>query len=374
MSLFRTRTLAEASAQGQDNFLLLRLMAASMVIYGHGNAVSANARFPDLFVWLGWGSYSGAIAVSAFFVISGFMITGSYVRRRHLPSFLWARLLRIYPAYVFCLLVSAYLVGAIVTSLPLADYLRDQQVWRYVSKNLELGKYLAYHLPGVFTGNQVGGAVNGSIWTLPAEVRMYLWVALVGVTGILGGKYLATVFIAALVAWGVMRPASIPLVPLADFVPLAGYFALGAFCFLNRAWVYVGWPVALVTGILAWLAHGSVVYPFAMALALASFVFAFAYNTRCDRFNRLGDYSYGLYLWGFPIQQVVAQHVPGASGLANAAFAWPLAMVMAIFSWHMVEKPALGLKALPGKGYQWLASVRGHARRKTALKSREGEA
>ncbi len=366
MELLRVRTLAEASAQEQDNFLLLRLIAASLVIYGHGNAISTNPGLPDLFLWLGWGSYSGAIAVSAFFVISGFMITGSYARRRHFGGFLWARFLRIYPAYAFCLLVSAYVVGAMFTSLPLADYLRDHQVTRYVSKNLELGKYLAYHLPGVFTGNQVGGAVNGSIWTLPAEVRMYLWVAVIGVTGVLGRKYLATLLIVALVAWGTVRPASIPLVPLADFVPLAGCFALGAFCFVNRGWLYIGWPVAVGTGVLAWLAHGSVVYPFAMALALASFLFAFAYNTRWHGFNRFGDYSYGLYLWGFPIQQIVALQAPGTSGLVNAAIAWPLAMAMAVFSWHVVEKPALRLKALPGKIHRWLTSARSRAGRKSA--------
>ncbi|QNJ99860.1 acyltransferase family protein [Dyella telluris] len=358
--------MAEASGQEQDNFLLLRLMAASLVIYGHGNAISANAAFPDVFVWLGWGSYSGAIAVSAFFVISGFMITGSYLRRRHLPSFLWARFLRIYPAYAFCLVVTAYLVGAMVTTWPLADYLRDHQVTRYVSKNLELGKYLAYHLPGVFNEGQVGGAVNGSIWTLPAEARMYLWVAIAGVTGILGRKYLASVLIAALIAWGVMRPASIPLVPLAEFVSLAGYFALGAFCFVNREWVYVGWPVAMAAGVLAWLAHGSAVHPFAMAVALTSFVFAFAYDTRWYGFNRCGDYSYGLYLWGFPIQQVVAHQWPGTSGLANAAIAWPLAMATGIVSWHVVEKPALGLKALPGNAYKRLASVKARASCKVA--------
>lgn len=361
MSLFRVRTLAEASAQGHDNFLLLRLMAASLVIYGHGNALSAHATLPDLFLWLGWGSYSGEIAVSAFFVTSGFMITGSYVRRRHVPSFLWARFLRIYPAYAFCLLVSAYLLGAVFTTLPLVDYFHDHQVMRYVTKNLELGKYLAFHLPGVFTGNQVGGAVNGSIWTLPAEVRMYVWVAMAGVTGVLGRRYLATVLIVVLVAWGILRPASIPLVPLAEFVPLAGYFALGAFCFVHRDGVVVGWPVAMATGALAWLAHGSAVYPFAMALALASVVFAFAYDTRWYGYNRVGDYSYGIYLWGFPIQQIVAQQLPGASGLINALIAWPLALAVAIFSWHVVEKPALRLKSLPGRCYTWLTSVRGKA-------------
>jgi peptidoglycan/LPS O-acetylase OafA/YrhL len=373
MSLLRVRTLAEASAQAQDNFLLLRLLAASLVIYGHGPAVSRGASLVDFFAWLGVGSYSGELAVYAFFVISGFMIAGSYVRRQHLPSFLWARLLRIYPAYLLCLLMTAYVLGPVFTALPIGDYLRDHQVMRYVTANLELSKSIRYHLPGVFDGNLVGGAVNGSIWTLPAEIRMYLWIALVGVTGILGRKYLATVVIVALVAWGIMRPAHIPMVSLPEWVPLAGYFALGAFCFVNRQWVYVGWPVAVMAGGIAWLAHGSALYPFALALAMASLVFAFAYNTRWYGYNRFGDYSYGLYLWGFPIQQAVAHYLPNISGLANAAIAWPIAMAIAILSWHAIEKPALRLKSLPAKCYAWLITMKSSLNRKAALTSRESK-
>jgi len=183
--VFRTRTLAEALDTRQDNFLLLRFLAASLVIYGHGPSISAGLAWPDLFAWLGWGTYSGDMAVDVFFVTSGYMIAGSYLRRRHLPDFLWARALRIYPAYLFCLLACALALGPVFSSLPPKAYLADHGVLHYVSKNLELGKGLAWYLPGVFTANPLAGIVNGSIWTLPAEVRMYLWAAALGVLGLL---------------------------------------------------------------------------------------------------------------------------------------------------------------------------------------------
>lgn len=359
MSVFQVRTLAVASEQGRDNFLLLRLLAASLVIYGHGPAISGDATRQDLFVWLGMGTYSGDLAVNAFFAISGFMIAGSYLRRRHLPSFLWARLLRIYPAYAFCLLVSAYALGSLFTTLPLADYVRDHQVLHYVQKNLELGRGLIYGLPGVFEGNPTHAVVNGSIWTLPAEVRMYLWVALAGVAGILGRAYLANALIAGLIVWGIVRPEAIPLVPRPEFVRLAGYFALGAFCLINRRWIYVGWPIVVAAGALTWIAHGSALYPFALALALTSFVFAFAYDTPWYGYNRFGDYSYGLYLWGFPMQQAVASTWPGASALTNSLVAWLLALAAAVVSWHVIEKPALGLRSMPARVYARLKTVRG---------------
>ena len=92
------------------------------------------------------------------------------------------------------------------------------------------------------------------------------------------------------------------------------------------------------------------------ALAEAMFVFWFAYRTRWYGYNRLGDYSYGLYLWGFPMQQVVAHHVPAAMPLANAALALPLAAALAVVSWHSIEKPALSLKSMPRRLLERLAA------------------
>ena len=212
----RIATVADGLAGGRDNFLLLRLLAASLVIYGHAPAITGGRGWPDVFVRLGWGSYSGDLAVDVFFVVSGFMIAGSYLRRRHLLDFLWARLLRIYPAYLVCLLGTAFALGAACTSLPLHDYYGSHEVVRYVSKNVQLGKGLIFTLPGVFTGNPRLSFVNGSIWTLPAEVRMYLWVALAGALGILSRRWCCNLLLAALFACGLLAPAHVPLVPLAS--------------------------------------------------------------------------------------------------------------------------------------------------------------
>ena len=73
----RIATVADGLAGGRDNFLLLRLLAASLVIYGHAPAITGGRGWPDVFVRLGWGSYSGDLAVDVFFVVSGFMIAGS---------------------------------------------------------------------------------------------------------------------------------------------------------------------------------------------------------------------------------------------------------------------------------------------------------
>jgi peptidoglycan/LPS O-acetylase OafA/YrhL len=79
------------------------------------------------------------------------------------------------------------------------------------------------------------------------------------------------------------------------------------------------------------------------------FIFWFAYDTRWTGFNRFGDYSYGVYLWGYPSQQIVASLYPDLPALANAAAGFVGAVCIAIASWHCIEKPALDLKTLPGR-------------------------
>jgi len=347
--VLRTRTLAEALASGQDNFLLLRFLAASLVIYGHGPAIGGSQVWPDLFAWLGWGTYSGDLAVDVFFVTSGYMIAGSYLRRSHLFEFLWARVLRIYPALVFCLLASAFVLGPLLSSWPLSAYLADHGAVHYVTKNLALGKGLAFYLPGVFVANPNAGIVNGSIWTLPAEVRMYLWVAAVGVLGILARPRWCNALLLVLLVCGLLAPDRLPLVPLESFVRLAAYFAAGVFCYVNRQWLRVSWWWVVGLALLAMLLRHTPLYPFALGLALVAFVFAFAYLTPWRGFNRFGDYSYGIYLWGYPMQQLVASQGSSAALALNALLAWPLAVLLGVLSWHLVEKPALALKTWPGR-------------------------
>lgn len=359
---WRPFVLADGLAAKQDNFLLLRTLAAAAVIYGHGYAMMARRGPPEVFVWMGWGVYSGTLAVDLFFLISGFLVTGSFLRRRNAIEFVWARALRVLPAYALCLVGCAFVLGAFYTVLPLVDYLRDPATRGYVGYNLLLAPdAMRWDLPGVFADNPRRSTINGSIWTLPAEVRMYLWVAVLGALGLLSRRALCNVLLAALFVVGLMEPAWLPFVKA--FARPAGCFALGAFCYVNRDVVPANGWLALACAAFAWLLRHTALYPFALVLAEAAFAFWFAYRTRWHGYNRCGDYSYGLYLWGFPMQQVVAHHLPTIAPLANAALSLPLAALLAIASWHGIEKPALTLKTLPGRCRAGFAATAAAARR-----------
>jgi peptidoglycan/LPS O-acetylase OafA/YrhL len=340
-------TLADGLAAREDNFLLLRMLAAAAVIYGHAYAIVPHRGPPELVSWLDPSVYSGTLAVDIFFLVSGFLVTGSFLRRRHVMEFAWARALRVIPGYLVCLLGCAFVLGTLYTSLPAGGYLRDPATRDYVGQNIRLGFQMAWDLPGVFTDNPRRSTINGSLWTLPAEVRMYLWVAIAGLFGVLARRALCNLALLALLIVGLLAPHWLPGMPLPEFVRMAAFFGLGVFCYVNResvpasGWLVVGFAA------LAWLVRATPMHPFALGLAEAAFAFWFAYRLRWHGYNRFGDYSYGVYLWGFPVQQVLAHHWPGAMPLANAALALPLALCVAVVSWHLVEKPSLALKRLP---------------------------
>lgn len=339
--------LADGLAQPQDNFLLLRTLAAAAVIYGHSYAIMVHRGPAEVFTRMGWGTYSGAIAVDIFFLISGFFVAGSFLHRRNPLEFAWARALRILPAYTICLVGCAFVLGAIYTTLPLGAYLEHPQTRDYVWTNLHFQRIMAWDLPDVFVDNPRRSTINGSIWTLPGEVRMYLWVAMVGTLGILARRAYCNALLAGLFVLGLIAPDHVPFA--VGFTHPAGYFALGVFCYINRDWVPANGWLALVCAALAWMLRATALYPFAFGLAIATFTFWFAYRTRWHGYNRFGDYSYGIYLWGFPIQQVVAHHLPTLAPIENAALSLPLVLVLAVASWHFAEKPVLALKGLPRK-------------------------
>lgn len=343
------RTLEQAMAAKGDNLLLLRLLAASAVIYGHSYAICGIPGAQDHIARLGfgYGLYSGSIAVQVFFAVSGFLVTGAWLRRPDLGFFLSSRALRIVPAYLACLLVTTYVIGAAVTELPRAQYLAAPEAHQYLWKNLTFPIDMVWTLPGVFASHPLPNTVNGSLWTLVVEVRVYVWLALFGVLGLLDTRE-RFVYAAALLATAVYAPFPLPMMPMDEFLRLGGFFLAGSALYRFRDAVpFHGALVPLLCAAAA-LAHGGDWFMPLYGLALCYTVFWFAYGPRfLLGFNRFGDYSYGVYLWGFPIQQLVAKLLPTPTPTRITLVALPLALVAGALSWHCLEKPLLRFKRRP---------------------------
>ncbi|MEO6066048.1 MAG: acyltransferase, partial [Lysobacterales bacterium] len=222
-----TRTIADCIAAGRNNFLLLRFLAAGLVLFGHSWAIALNPSGES--DWLAQRTllFSGTLAVNMFFFVSGFLVTMSYERRHSLWAFGKARVLRIFPALLVCVALSAVVLGPIVSTLSPAAYFGDPQWWRYLIGNASLLD-LQWKLAGVFTTNRHPDIVNGALWTLPGEMQMYVYVAALGVLGLLRTRSRFGFALAALLIVAVWFRDRVPMVSQAEYYGFAAFFAFGA--------------------------------------------------------------------------------------------------------------------------------------------------
>lgn len=338
-----SRTIADCIAAGRNNFLLLRFLAAGLVLFGHSWAIALNPSGES--DWLAQRTllFSGTLAVNMFFFVSGFLVTMSYERRHSLWAFGKARVLRIFPALLVCVALSAVLLGPIISTLTPAAYFGDPQWWRYLIGNVSLLD-LQWKLPGVFTTNRHPDIVNGALWTLPGEIQMYLYVAALGLLGLLRTRFRFGLALAALLIVAVWFGDRVAMVSQAEYYGFAAFFAFGAFCWMQRDRVHVSGPILLLLLFACAVFYRHPGYQLVLGAATAYFCLWFVYAPRMDGFNRFGDYSYGLYLYGFIMQQLVALWFPDFGPWRSLLLSFPLALACAIASWHLVEKPALRLK------------------------------
>jgi peptidoglycan/LPS O-acetylase OafA/YrhL len=261
------------------------------------------------------------------------------------------------PGLIFCVLIAAFIAGPLMSTLSAPDYFSDPLTVNYL-KGAALN--IQYALPGVFSENPVSAAVNGSIWSLPAEVVMYI----VFPIAIFIGKKLRhyEFFItAATIAVCVIReiwlyhyPDFTPVVyglSLKDVTTLAPYFFIGGMFTIPRYRALLNVQVAMMLIIFAEAVSLSGVKMDVLsfiALPYAVLSFAFAAKPVFAKFSVKNDYSYGIYLYGFPAQQAVIAYVQIKSGLtsnANIMFvmSFAIAFAFSIASWHLVEKPFQGV-------------------------------
>lgn len=350
-----------------NSISFLRVVLAAMVIYTHAYYLGGFGEEP-LMRWTSGALNIGTVAVQCFFVLSGWLVASSWLRLNSLPVFLWHRLLRIAPGFIVCLVVTAAVFGPVIhftTSGDRENYLAlHPGAWDYVWKNLlrprgqiGIGDLLA-HSPHPVD-------LNGSLWTLFYEAACYVAVALCGLAAVLrhrGRIGLSFLLLGAiLVVQPLARSGIFPGIYLRLFdTPgklMCWHFATGIICALFPTIVgWLGrkhWPALLGLSVLIagwWLGFGAIVSP----IALPSVLFWLAHQLPLRNWEQQvgGDYSYGLYVYGYPAQQLLAHWGVHHLGLVlftllslvtAGGFAW--------LSWNLIEHPALQLRHVftPGR-------------------------
>ena len=337
-------SIADCAARPQNNFTLLRFLAALLVIYSHSYPLAGVRGESEPLRRLLHFTTFGDVGVDVFFVISGFLVTASYLNRSGFWAYFKSRCLRIFPGLLVCLLLTAFALGPLVSSLPAADYFSAHETYAFVLRNSML--VVQYTLPGVFTGLPAAG-VNGSLWTLPAEFRLYIVVGLLGVAGLLANRRFYFWIALALAAVAVSAPPDLALTFNREpYTSLFLFFVAGsALCVYGRHVPVNGW-IVLVLILICAPCYGTRAFPWVTGAALTYGVIWFAYVPPLHAFDRVGDYSYGLYIYAFPIQQALRQYLVHIHPWALFAAATPLTLACAVLSWHLVEERALRLKSV----------------------------
>lgn len=333
----------------RNAFDTIRLLAAMSVIVSHSFLVTSGSNAIEPLYRLTAGQTSiGGLAVGVFFTISGMFIAASFDRSASALEFVRKRALRIMPALVVVIALSALVLGPSKTTLPLGEYFGARSTWAYFATAAFLPN--SQMLPGVFAEHTLP-FVNGSIWTLKFEVMCYAFTAFVMMTG----RFKSVLVLAAWVMSFIIslvftapEQATGAMYYVIMSAKLFRFFGAGAVLYLYRHKVPVhtglaatGLALTVLATVTPWFLETAALFG-----SYAVIVFGYRAPAWFRQLTERGDISYGVYVYGWPIQQLVWPIGEGQPmhWAINTAIALPLAMLAGLSSWLLVEKPALMFK------------------------------
>lgn len=325
-------------------FDYMRIGLAISILCWHTLYTLYGADFERPF-WNSWRMLAGGL-LPMFFALSGFLVSGSLIRSRSIGKFISLRAIRLYPALAVEILLSALILGPLLTTLPLSQYYSNREFWAYFHNILG---YITYPLPGLFTENPAPSLTNLSLWTIPFELECYICLTVIALLGLQTRRLL---LLAGFIFLVVVKTYTVAhLGDAGQFGPPSGRVLVASFlggvlayCYRDKIPFSGGlFAVALVLDLLLTR------YAITAYLAVIPTVYVTVYlgllNPPKYTFLMRGDYSYGLYLFAFPIQQTYALLFPQHRvWWLSIAFTLCLGLAYAAFSWHVIEKPILRRK------------------------------
>jgi len=348
-------TISKFLIKENNNLDFIRIVCASMVIVGHSYILSTDNGQVDVVKLLTGFTYSGALAVKIFFFISGMLVTDSLLRKKSFGSFIISRASRMMPGLLAVLLVSSFIVGPLLSSLPIATYFRSLQTYKYIASNLLF--FSNYELPGVFLHNRLPKIVNGSLWSLRLEVRCYVF--LLGVflllhrlriTRIGFNIVIAIIFADALFGWQVIGRGT-----NTEHSLLPMTFALGALFAVNKDQIALDFRFFAALVVLAGLCWFTPTKEIVFIVATSYGVLMLCKSKLIKRIKIGHDISYGIYLWGFLVQQVVYQLMGPQHVYRYMAICIIISAMLGYLSFVFIEQYFMGIGRQLDK--KWTAFV-----------------
>lgn len=341
------KSLANVLRRDANNFDLIRLLAAISVIYGHSFALIKNVSGTDLIYNL-TGIYSGEWGLKTFFFLSGLLVVNSAISGKDGIAYTLHRFFRIWPALVFVVLGTAFFIGPLCTKLALSDYFREPTVYAYVKHMLMFQTWGTqslgyYNLPGVFVDNQFKENVNAPLWTLSVEVFAYILILAFNLIGVFNPKVAGLIFAVFMLDTFLPERILFFWLPKNDFnfsaIPFC--FAIGGLMAVYKEKISITASTAIGFFLLCilfkdWVHKTYLIYSFIFILVIYIASIPIVVNL-----PRLPDLSYGTYLWGWPVQQMIASKFPEINFLPFFIFSLFISLIMAYISWQFVENKSI---------------------------------
>lgn len=341
-------TIDEAFTGRENNFNLIRLAAALLVLFSHSYPLAGHVdAFGDYIRYQSGGGF----AVVIFFAISGFLVTRS-VLAHSFRVYALSRVLRILPALFVVVLLQMFVLGPALTSLPLGEYFSNGLTWRHIGNTFVF--WISYTLPGVFEG-MPHTSINASLWTLPVETFMYICLPLLLVLGLLC-RWTIVALLAAIAAgyviatrwygfqWGNQGGEIVKSVYLYSTLYNGLFFFSGAALWIWRDRVPLSGGLAASLVLLAVLGVNSVFGAFWFIVAVPYVTLYVALRAPVLKLGKM-DISYGVYIIAAPVQQTIVYWYGGSMNPWSLSMvATPIVVGLAILSWRYVEEPALRLR------------------------------
>lgn len=348
--------MSNLSNREANNFDFVRFVAALMVVITHSYALLGLGEDDLLSKMTGGALQFSHLGVAIFFTISGYLITQSALTSKTFKAYLWRRCLRIFPGLAVVLLLCAFLLGPLFTSLSTLDYLSNKGTYQFLG-SISLFK-LQLSLPGMFEENPLPNAVNGSLWTLAYEFSLYivvfmflrlkllekkitilvLWTFMLLIRLYLGNKY----FI-----YNYSTPYLLGLNIMYLF-EWSLFFMAGMLFYLYRIYIKMhlaGLTVLIICYIIS-LHFGVARFTNYLLIPYAVFFFSLS-KGKLNSFGKYGDFSYGLYVYAFPVQQLIVHIANGNVAPELLMFLTVLGTLpFAVLSWKLIEQKALEFKYL----------------------------
>jgi peptidoglycan/LPS O-acetylase OafA/YrhL len=348
-----------------NNFHFIRFFAAVLVIYGHCFPLSGRSNFDDLQVLTGGLFPTAHMGVCIFFSISGYLIAKSLVTSTGYFRFFWKRFIRIMPGLIVATIFTILIVGPLATKLSLKEYFTSSETYRYL-KCFKLFPVYPDALPGVFRDLPMG-SVNGSLWTLAYEVTCYG--ALMAGYAIFRKNLRYVSLLGFVLLWSSflywrqeleVNPVTLRLIhlDLGHLLNFGMYFLIGSLIFFFQDHIPYKGSIAfiLLGALLATYIGSSVLGLFPLAVTgmirylLVPYVVLYLGFKKgpLNKFGNLGDMSYGLYIYAFPVQQLIVLYFWPEMISITEMFLYSLLLTLPLgwLSWKLVEEPALKLKTL----------------------------